>query len=75
MSELNEHISIPKNVATGYDLDYKFLRQKGQEYIEKLAGNIWTDYNEHDPGITILEMLSYAITDLGHAFQCRSKTF
>ncbi|WP_303924282.1 hypothetical protein [Draconibacterium sediminis] len=65
MSELNEHISIPKNVATGDDLDYKFLRQKGQEYIEKLAGNIWTDYNEHDPGITILEMLSYAITDLG----------
>ncbi|KJF43758.1 hypothetical protein [Draconibacterium sediminis] len=65
MSELNEHISIPKNVSTGDDLDYTFLRQKGQEYIEKLAGNIWTDYNEHDPGITILEMLSYAITDLG----------
>ncbi|WP_163323515.1 hypothetical protein [Draconibacterium mangrovi] len=65
MSELNEHITIPKSVATGDDLDYAFLRQKGQEYIEKLAGNIWTDYNEHDPGITILEMLSYAITDLG----------
>ncbi|WP_340112886.1 hypothetical protein [Maribellus mangrovi] len=65
MSELNEHITIPKKVATGDDLDYAFLRQKGQEYIEKLAGNIWTDYNEHDPGITILEMLSYAITDLG----------
>ncbi|QIA08476.1 hypothetical protein [Draconibacterium halophilum] len=65
MSELNEHITIPKNVASGNDLDYAFLRQKGQEYIEKLARNIWTDYNEHDPGITILEMLSYAITDLG----------
>ncbi|WP_372650880.1 hypothetical protein [Draconibacterium sp.] len=65
MSELNEHITIPKKVATGDDLDYAFLRKKGQEYIEKLAGNIWTDYNEHDPGITILEMLSYAITDLG----------
>ncbi|WP_167619854.1 hypothetical protein [Maribellus sediminis] len=65
MSELNEHITIPKNVASGDDLDYAFLRQKGQEYIEKLSGNIWTDYNEHDPGITVLEMLSYAITDLG----------
>ena len=65
MTELKKHITIPKNVTSGDDLDYTFLRQKGQEYIEKLAGNIWTDYNSHDPGITILEMLSYAITDLG----------
>ena len=65
MSELSEHITIPKNVETSDDLDYAFLRKKGQEYIEKLAGKIWTDYNEHDPGVTILEMLAYAITDLG----------
>ena len=65
MSELNEHITIPKNINTADDLDYDFLRRKGQEYIEKIAGKIWTDYNEHDPGITILEMLAYAITDLG----------
>lgn len=65
MSELNEHITIPKNIETGDDLDYAFLHEKGLEYIEKLAGKIWTDYNEHDPGITILEMLAYAITDLG----------
>ena len=26
----------------------------------------WTDYNVHDPGITILEALCYAITDLGY---------
>jgi len=65
MSEVNKHITLPKNVATADDLDYAFLRKKGQEYIEKLSGSIWTDYNEHDPGITILEMLCYAITDLG----------
>ncbi|QGY47048.1 hypothetical protein GM418_26310 [Maribellus comscasis] len=65
MSDLNEYTTIPKKVATNDDLDYEFLRKKGQEYIEQLSGNIWTDYNEHDPGITILEMLSYAITDLG----------
>ncbi|MCA9735657.1 MAG: hypothetical protein H6696_01765 [Deferribacteres bacterium] len=46
--------------------DYHFLRQKGIEYIEKLSGALWTDYNVHDPGITILEMLCYAITDLNH---------
>lgn len=65
MSEINKYITIPKNVATGNDLDYTFLKEKGLEYIEKLAGSIWTDYNSHDPGITILEMLCYAITDLG----------
>jgi uncharacterized protein len=65
MSDLDTHISIPKNVATKDDLDYSFLRSKGLEYIEKLSSNLWTDYNSHDPGVTILEMLCYAITDLG----------
>ncbi len=65
MSDLDKHISIPKKVATQNDLDYSFLRGKGLEYIEQLASNLWTDYNSHDPGVTILEMLSYAITDLG----------
>lgn len=64
MSDLDKHISIPKKVATQNDLDYSFLRGKGLEYIEQLASNLWTDYNSHDPGVTILEMLSYAITDL-----------
>jgi hypothetical protein len=65
MSVANKHISIPKNVASNNDLDFAFLKQKGLEYIEQLSGNLWTDYNSHDPGITMLEMLCYAITDLG----------
>jgi hypothetical protein len=35
------------------------------EYIEKLGSSLWTDYNIHDPGITMLEALAYALTDLG----------
>jgi hypothetical protein len=65
MSITNIHISIPKNTSSKDDLDFNFLKQKGIEYIEKLGGNLWTDFNAHDPGITMLEMLSYAITDLG----------
>lgn len=65
MSVLIEHKSITKEVATQNDLDYHFLRKEGIDHIEKLGGAIWTDYNSHDPGITILEMLCYAITDLG----------
>ncbi len=65
MSNVNKHITIPKNVSSNDDLSFDFLRQKGIEYIQSLGSRFWTDYNTHDPGITILEVLSYAITDLG----------
>ena len=64
MSE-NSHISIPKKVETEDQLDFQFLRKTGIKYIEELGSKLWTDYNSHDPGITTLEVLSYAITDLG----------
>lgn len=65
MSNVNKHITIPKNVSSNDDLSFDFLRQKGIEHIESLGSQFWTDYNIHDPGITILEVLSYALTDLG----------
>lgn len=69
MSGIEKHIAIPKNVATKDDLDFYFLKQLGIEYIEELGGSLWTDFNSHDPGITMMEMLSYAITDLGHRIE------
>ncbi|CAL2062782.1 hypothetical protein [Tenacibaculum sp. 190524A05c] len=65
MSTINQHITIPKNVTSNNDLDFHFLRKEGISYLEQLGGKLWTDFNSHDPGITILEMLCYAITDLG----------
>lgn len=65
MSTINQHISIPKNISSNDDMNFDFLRKKGIEYIESLGSQFWTDYNTHDPGITILEVLCYAITDLG----------
>src|SRR5271165_7067969 len=47
-------------------LDYPLLRQEGIDLIARLAGKRWTDFNSHDPGITILETLCYALTDLGY---------
>lgn len=46
--------------------DYPALRKTGIDYLEKVASRIWTDFNIHDPGITSLEILCYAITDLGY---------
>jgi len=63
---MDEHITIEKNPILPGGVDYYFLRQKGVEYITQLGSRWWTDYNLHDPGITTLEALAYALTELGY---------
>ena len=46
--------------------DYNALRKQGFRSIERLGSNAWTEYNNSDPGITILEAVCYAITDLAY---------
>ena len=50
-------------------LDFDLLRKEGLAHIRRLAGYLWTDHNVHDPGITILEQLCYALTDLGYRIE------
>jgi hypothetical protein len=57
--------SISKVPPVQQSMNYNLLRNKGIDYLQLIAGNVWTDYNVHDPGVTILEMLCYALTDLG----------
>ena len=45
-------------------LTYNQKRAKGLELIESYSRHVWTDYNVHDPGITILEYICYALSDL-----------
>ncbi|MFL5764161.1 MAG: hypothetical protein ACJ77K_09485 [Bacteroidia bacterium] len=61
-----ESITISRTPPAFKSMQYDFLREEGLKHIEKLAGRIWTDYNLSDPGISILEVLSYVITDLGY---------
>ena len=35
-------------------LDYATLLRQGMAELERLAGDQWTDFNAHDPGITVL---------------------
>jgi len=58
--------TIDKNPKLKPDQDYAALRTSGLAYIQELGSAIWTDYNEHDPGITILEALCFALTELGY---------
>ncbi|WP_315833160.1 hypothetical protein [Bradyrhizobium prioriisuperbiae] len=61
-----EKSSINPATPANKGLDYTWLKQAGTELIQQLAGDIWTDYNEHDPGVTTLEQLCYALTDLSY---------
>src|SRR5882757_5889353 len=47
-------------------IEFAFLRQRGIDLLQQLCGETYTDYNLHDPGVTILEALCYALTDLSY---------
>lgn len=61
-----ESITISKLPPPFESMQYALLRETGLKHLQDLSGKIWTDDNAHDPGITLLELLSYAITDLGY---------
>ncbi len=67
MADLNEATrTILKNDPDFEGLDFAAMRAEGINYIAELSGKIWTDHNVHDPGITLLELLCYALLDLGY---------
>ena len=59
-----EEISIKRRPPRAPDGSFEQLRSEGIRLLQDLSGQQWTDFNLHDPGITILEQLCYAITDL-----------
>lgn len=58
--------TISKDDNSHESLDFERLFQLGIAHTEQLSGEVWTDYNPHDPGVTMLEYLCFAITDLGY---------
>lgn len=60
---------IPVQPPVNPGEDYVSLREKGIALVQQLSGSIWTDYNEHDPGVTTLEQLCYALTELSYRAQ------
>lgn len=55
---------LQKNPPLEAGQDFYRLRREGIGFIAQMGSRKWTDYNVHDPGITILEAFCYAITDL-----------
>ncbi|RDE50475.1 MAG: hypothetical protein DVS81_11095 [Candidatus Accumulibacter meliphilus] len=58
--------TIARSSALPLTQDFYHLRRQGVGFIEQMGSRLWTDYNTHDPGITILEALCYALTDLSY---------
>lgn len=63
---MSQSPSSPGLAPTPPVQDFYELRREGIGHVEKLSSNSWTDYNAHDPGITVLEALSYALTELAY---------
>jgi hypothetical protein len=63
---MSDPISLVKSNPLLPAQDFVALRRQGIECIERLSSELWTDYNVSDPGITILEAVCYAITDLSY---------
>lgn len=59
-------LTLPKPQTDEIALDYQQLYALGLKHVQNLASRVWTDYNVHDPGITTLELLCYALTDLSY---------
>ncbi|MFP5394276.1 MAG: hypothetical protein ACLGI6_22510, partial [Gammaproteobacteria bacterium] len=61
---------VVETLADGADarsgLSLAALRDDGIAMLQRLAGEVWTDYNLHDPGVTALEQLVYALADLAY---------
>lgn len=63
---MSEPLTISPAEPANKGVNYSSLKEEGLKLIQQLASDIWTDYNEHDPGVTTLEQLCYALTELSY---------
>jgi hypothetical protein len=61
---MEEYLAKDWDGGASLGLDYGLMRRQAIEWVQALAGDRWTNYNESDPGVTILEQLCYALTEL-----------
>ena len=46
--------------------EFSDLRAAAIDYAQQASGEIWTDYNLHDPGVTLLEQSCFALSELAY---------
>lgn len=45
---------------------YSRLQKKTLDEVQRLSGNVWTDFNVHDPGVTLADIANYALTEMDY---------
>jgi hypothetical protein len=66
MAPLPQPVTIARALPQDPSVSYAKLREEAIRLVQRSSGGVWTDYNEHDPGVTILEQLCYALTEIGY---------
>ena len=61
-----DSLTIARTPVLTQSQNYALLRSEGLKHLERLGHELWTDFNIHDPGIAMMELFCYAITDLGY---------
>lgn len=52
-------------LVNGY-IQFETLMTQAGEVLSETAGKTWTDHDDHDPGITLLQALAFNASDLGY---------
>jgi len=48
---------------------YRKLQNDSLEMLQHLSGERWTDFNVHDPGLTISDFVNYALYELNYNYE------
>lgn len=66
MAEPGALAPIPRGPEADPAFDLRALYDAGLARVRTLAHATWTDHNTHDPGLTMLEVACYALTELAY---------
>ncbi|WP_431167535.1 hypothetical protein [Tenacibaculum halocynthiae] len=61
-----EELNYIENTTLPIELNYEELKDKALSYIQRNNDSTWTNLNPSDPGVTILDQLCFAFTELGY---------
>ncbi len=63
---MSEPTFIQRKTPEQDSLHFESLKREGVRLAQQFSGKLWTDFNAHDPGVTILEQLCYGLTELAY---------
>lgn len=53
---------------TAEDALYSQLQEHTLDELQRLSGKVWTDFNVHDPGVTVADAANYVLTEADYKF-------